>query len=397
MRLRTFESFGLISNGILHSYPSLHDKNETCEITVVGGGITGALISYALVKKGYNVILVDKRDIGSGSTAATTSMLQYETDTPLYRLSGLIGEEGAVTCYKAGITAINKLAEIVKENNFDCGFEIKKSLYISLNEKDAQWLYEEFEIRNKYALGVKWLDAERVKSDYGINSHGAILSEAAATVDAYKLCHDLIAFNVSKGMKVYDQTEVKKFEMKEDFVTVHTESGCEINCQKIIFCTGYESKELLKEKTADLFYTYASVSECDIRLPEKLKDALVWDTGSPYFYMRYLNGRLLIGGEDSSYNHSAKVKERDRENLLAALNTRLPGVNFIEDFSWAGVFGSTKDSLPYIGYSPEYKNALFVLGYGGNGIIFSVQGMEIITDLLEGKQNELAKWYRFRR
>ena len=73
------------------------------------------------------------------------------------------------------------------------------------------------------------------------------------------------------------------------------------------------------------------------------------------------------------------------------------GVDFIEDFNWGGTFGETKDGLPYIGKSPEYDNALFVLGFGGNGITFSAQAMEIIPALLRGKEHPLAPYYQFGR
>ena len=82
MRLRTFESFWLLKNGLLYTYPTLQ-KNIKTEILVIGGGITGALISDALMDAGYEVTLIDRRDIGQGSTSATTSMLQYEIDEPL--------------------------------------------------------------------------------------------------------------------------------------------------------------------------------------------------------------------------------------------------------------------------------------------------------------------------
>jgi glycine/D-amino acid oxidase-like deaminating enzyme len=84
-------------------------------------------------------------------------------------------------------------------------------------------------------------------------------------------------------------------------------------------------------------------------------------------------------------------------NYKKKLSKIIPGIIFKEDFAWGGVFGSTKDGLPYIGKSPEYENALFVLGYGGNGIIFSVQAMNIIPDLLNGKKNHLSYLYRFGR
>lgn len=400
MRLRTLESFWLIKNGLLYSYPSLRE-NITTAIAVIGGGITGALISHALVKEGYQVTLIDKRDIGQGSTAATTSMLQYEIDVPMYKLADMIGEENAALCYRSGIDAIYELEKIITTEKIDCGFERKRSLYISHDTVSSAWLRQEFEIRDKYKLGVQWLATKDVKEQYGINCFGAILSDAAASVDAYRLAHELIQFNARKGMRVFDQTEIERFDLESKQPVICTKDGYTVTCDTIIFCSGYETTGMLKEKVADLFYTYACVSERDISMNNNLTDTLVWNTEHPYIYMRTTDdGRLLIGGEDSSSNFSffqQRTKEKKAKKLLEKLATILPGVNFIEDFNWGGTFGSTKDGLPYIGYSPEYNNALFVLGFGGNGISFSIQGMDIITDILNGKKNKLANLYRFGR
>lgn len=403
MRLRTYESFWLLTNGLLNSYPSLHDHHEACDVAVIGGGITGALISHALMEKGYRVVLLDKRDIANGSTSATTSMLQYEIDVPLYQLSDMIGEEAAALCYKSGIGAIHRLGKLIDETGIDCGFERKQSLYVAREKKHLTWLRQEFDIRSKHGLGVRWLDAADIKKEYGIKCFGGILSDVAGSVDAFRLAHALIARNASKGMKVYDQTVIKETQYSdaEDENLIVMENGSSVKCRKIIYCTGYEATEVLKEKTAEVFYTYACVSEQDIEIPEALRKTLVWDTGSPYLYMRTTDdGRFLVGGEDALTSHTFfqnRIKERKSKKLQKMLSQVMPGIRFIEDFSWAGIFGTTKDGLPYIGESPEVPGALFVLGFGGNGITFSVQGMEVIVDLLEGKEHELAHWYRFGR
>ncbi len=400
MRLRTFESFWLLKNGLLHSYPSL-DTDINCEVVVIGAGITGALTSHALVEAGYKVVLLDKGDVAQGSSSATTSMLQYEIDVPMYKLAEMIGENGASICYKAGIDAIKNIQSLIEKYKIDCGLEEKKSLYIAHNNKAAKGLYLEFEMRNKHHLDVQWLSATDVMRDYNIRCYGAILSEVAASVDAYKLAHELIKMNTKRGLQVFDQTCLEKFELDKKIPTITTTNGNNITCGKIIFCSGYETTGMLKENIARLFYTYASVSEQNIQLPKKLHDILVWDTNDPYLYMRTTDdGRLLIGGEDSSNNISLfkqKVKERKAEKLRKKLKKILPQVNFVDDFNWGGTFGSTKDGLPYIGESPEYKNALFVLGFGGNGITFSIQAMDIIIDLMKGRQNSLADYYRFGR
>ncbi len=401
MRLRTFESFWLLKNGLLSSYPSLRHNDETTQIVVIGAGITGALISHALMEKGFQVMLIDKRDVALGSTAATTSMLQYEIDVPLYRLAEQIGEGPAAACYRAGRTAVQEFGRLVAETGIACGFERKNSLYLARSSSDAKWLKKEFELRDKHQLGVQWLTKKEILERFGMVSAGGILSDTAASADAYRFTHELIAYNVKRGMKVYDQTAIEKYDLKKEGATLQTDSGTAIHCDKVIFCTGFESVHMLKEKVADLFYTYACVSEKNISVPPALKKTLVWDTCTPYLYLRGTDdGRLLVGGEDSSTHHTFfqnRIKERKSLKLQKQLLKLLPGLEFVEDFSWGGTFGSTKDGLPYIGTSPEHESAYFVLGFGGNGITFSVQGMQIITDLLEGKENELARYYRFGR
>lgn len=368
---------------------------------VIGGGITGALVSYALVQKNYRVMLIDKRDIGMGSTAASTSMLQYETDVPLYKLAEMIGEKGATECYHAGVKAIQDLGRLVKNENIDCHFQYMKSLYVSATADDSVWLRKEFLTRKSCGLKVKWLDGNAVLEQYGIKCSGAILSDTAGSVDAYKLAHALIALSVKKGLKVFDQTSFDRMTFKNNKHTLHAADGQTITCEKIIFCNGFEATEILKEPVCRLQYTYACISEQHMDYKKNLDGVLVWDTATPYFYMRTTDDRRVqIGGEDTAYTNpklqNAKMKIRQKR-LLNTLLTRAPGIQFIEDFAWGGVFGSTKDSLPYIGKSPEYKNALFALGFGGNGIVFSVQAMHIINDLLEGRTNSLAHWYRFGR
>ena len=240
MRLRTFESFWLLKNGLLYSYPSLN-TNIDCEVAVIGGGISGALTSHALIEAGYNVVLLDKGDIALGSSAATTSMLQYEIDVPMYKLANMIGEDGASICYKAGIDAVKTIQSLIEKYKIDCGFGEKHSLYIAHSRKAAKDLHVEFEMRNKHHLGVQWLSATEVMAEYEIKCYGAILSDVGASVDAYKLTHELIKMNTERGLQVFDQTKLEKFELDKQVPTIITDNGNIISCKKVIFCTGYEA------------------------------------------------------------------------------------------------------------------------------------------------------------
>src|SRR5580700_338036 len=130
MDLRSGHAFWLLKNGIPATYPALsHD--ETCDVAVIGGGITGALVAYRLVNEGVDTVLLDRRDIGTGSTAASTSLLQYEIDTELADLIPRVGEADAVRGYQLGLEAIDQIEELVALLGDDCGFERKTSLYLA--------------------------------------------------------------------------------------------------------------------------------------------------------------------------------------------------------------------------------------------------------------------------
>lgn len=400
MDLKSNEPFWLVKNGIINSYPSLQ-KDLNCDVLVVGGGITGSLIAHQCVADGYKTILIDKREVANGSSAATTSMLQYEIDINLYQLAELIGEEGALASYKACAVAIDQLQNLSKKIKSKAGFRKKQSLYFAAYKKDVATLKKEFEARKKAGFKVKWLDAVEIEKQFGITkTYGGILSHQGASVDAFLFTHELLQYNTAKGLQVFDKTELIGVKYEKNIHTVQLKTGAFIKAKKIIYCIGYESATMLKEKFVNLISTYAIVSE--IENDSKLyNDLLVWNTAKPYMYFRTTDdGRFLIGGEDKEFQNPDK---RDRligqkeKKLIKTFQKHFQDSPFYLDFSWAGTFGETKDGLPYIGEHPDFKNSYFVLGFGGNGITFSVNGMQMTAYWLQNKKHPLSEWFRFGR
>ena len=401
MDLKSNEPFWLVKNGIVNSYPSLKEDEE-CDVLIIGGGITGSLIAHQMVKDGYQTILIDRREISNGSTSATTSMLQYEIDVPLYELIELIGRNGAVASYKACSDSIDHLEKICNEIKSEAGFTRKESLYFASKRKDVSWLKEEFEARKEAGFEVKWLEPAEIEEAYEIkNTFGAILSQQGASVDAFLLAHEILQFNVKRSLKVYDKTEMKSVKYKDDFNIVTTATEQKIKAKKIIYCVGYESTNLIKENFVQLKSTYAIVSEIDEKHIQHLNKTLFWNTDEPYLYMRTTDdNRLLIGGGDESFRNPIKrdalINKKEKE-ILKILGKIKSDYEFYTDFTWAGTFGETKDGLPYIGEHQDFKNSYFVLGFGGNGITFSVTGMEMASDFMNNKTHLLTEYFKFGR
>lgn len=401
MDLKSNEPFWLVKNGILNSYPSLR-TDTTCDVLIVGGGITGSLIAHQCMENGYKTILIDKREIANGSSSATTSMLQYEIDTPLYKLIEMIGKEGAVASYKACYDSIDFLGQVCRQIKSKAGFKKKKSLYFAAYKKDVNWLKMEFEARKEAGFKVKWMNADAIKNIYQLEkTYGGILSEQGASVDAFTLVHEILEYNTKRGLQVFDKTELVKVSSHKSGQEVMLHTGATIHTKKIVYCVGYESATMIKEKFVDLISTYAIVSEIDEATTKKYNDILLWNTSEPYNYLRTTDdGRFLIGGEDEAFRDPQKrdkLIRRKEQKLIKAFEKYLPNIPFYSDFAWAGTFGETKDGLPYIGEHKDFKNSYFVLGFGGNGITFSMIGMEMVSEWMKGKKHTLTPWFKFGR
>lgn len=400
MNLSSGYPFDLIRNGIPYDYPRLASDRVT-DVVVLGGGISGALISYYLQKAGIASLLLDGRTIGLGSTCASTSLLQYEIDTPLYRLSSMIGKKNAERCYHLSAAAIDSLENICGETHFK-DFHKSDSIYFAATRKEVSLLQKEYEARSAAGFAVNWMDEEELGKAYGLKAPAAIRSTQAAQTNAYMLTHALHRFNIKKGMEVFDRTPVVKIDHTRKGVSLVTSEGFRIRCKKLVYATGYESVKYIEEKIVKLSATYAVASEQfnNPNFPWQNR-TVFWNTADPYFYMRLTeDNRILTGGRDERFTSDRKRDEMIAEKargLARDFNHCFPSIPFKKEFSWTGIFGSTKDGLPYIGSYNKLPNALFALGFGGNGITFSVMAAELVSALLAGKKSRDAGLFAFGR
>ena len=400
MDLRSGTAFWPTKEGLLANYPRL-EQDLQCDVLIIGGGITGALIGYLLVKEGINVITVDRRNVASGSTSASTALLQYEIDTPLIDLTTMVGKEHAERAYRLCYEAIDKMGVLTRELNDDCGYKKVPSLYYASNKRDVNSLKDEYQARKMMGLDLDFWDSQTLHEHFGISAPAALYSKDAAQVNPYRLTHKLLEASQKLGARIFDQNEIAELESGLWGVKAVTAEDYTILANRVVFATGYETQNYLKTKVVDLKSSYAIVSEPLERFEGWFEQALVWESARPYTYARTTEDkRAMIGGEDIPFRN---VNARDA--LLARKTVKLegkfkelfPSIPFKTAYSWTGTFGETKDGLAYIGETEEYPRAYFALGYGGNGITYSMIGAEIIRDLFMGKENTDRYVFRFGR
>ncbi len=400
MDLKSTHPFWFIKNGLIRSYPAI-TNDVICDVAVIGAGITGALVADQLSRVGFSVIVLDRREVGLGSTSASTSLLQYEIDVSLVELSELIGKPRAQRAYQLSYSVIDELAERISTLPSNCTFQRKQSLYVASSEDDAKLLEREYAAQRELGFEIELLTAAHLRERYRVSAPAALVSPHAASVDAYQLAHALLHRTCENGGRVFDRTRVLQFEPSARGTRLTTDRGPSLDARHVVIATGYESQAMLSEPIVQLKSTYAIVTQPLESLYPWNSDWIMWETKRPYLYLRSTpDQRLLAGGEDDNFKDPIRRDQsirRKSEILLERLQELFPKLELEIEFGWAGTFGETKDGLPYIGQSPEYPNCWFALGFGGNGITFSAIAAQLIADALQGNPSSDLELFRFGR
>ncbi len=172
----------------------------------------------------------------------------------------------------------------------------------------------------------------------------------------------------------------------------------------MVVATGYESERFLPRRVGALHCTFAVVSE-----PLAAREfngwpadrCLLWDTADPYLYLRITDDhRALIGGYDEPFD-GPEARDRMLKRKATALRRRFrqffPEIPFEPAMAWAGTFGVTPSGLPLIGRHPQVPHTWFALGFGGNGLTFSLIAAEMIRQALLGDVDPDLELFGFAR
>jgi glycine/D-amino acid oxidase-like deaminating enzyme len=376
-------------------------SNIKCDVLIVGGGISGAITAYYMAKKGLNVVVIEKNIIGYGSTAATTALLEYQVDIDLYKLDKIIGKHNAKRIYELCLKSIKEIENIVKEINSDCDFEIKDAVYFTNKLLQRGSIIKEYEERKKAGFDV-YFEEKNESLDFNCCIR---TKNGSAVINPYKFTCDVFNY-LSKfpNVKIYENTRLDNVEYKEK-IKITTNNNFVINTDKIIFCTGFETLKYIKTDIVELYKTFTIVTKPIKNTSEFDFSFTARDMCEPYHYIRFTkDNRILFGGEDIKITN--KMIDLDYINNISSDKysklykdlCRIFNIKEIDiDYSFSGTFANTKDTLPIIDEIDGKSNTFVNLGYGANGILYSVIGAKILKDAVDGLYTKDISMFRINR
>ncbi len=368
------------------------------EVLVVGAGITGALIADALTTAGLEVVVIDKRGLAQGSTAATTALVQYEIDAPLTRLARKIGKSDAVRAWRRSRLAVEALAARFEELRLP-GAQRRASLYLAGNVLDRDALWREHEARRASGLVSRYLPRKLLHRQFGISRDAALLGYGSLLIEPRRAALALLAAAAANGAKIFAPTEATDVEPGRAGVGITTAAGPSIRCRSLVFATGYEVPHGVPRRQHKITSTWVIATVPQQRHRLWSGQCIIWEASDRYLYVRTTSdGRVICGGEDEDIAEAAareKLLPRKTETLRRKLARLLPKLDTTIDYAWTGAFGETTTALPIIGPVPGMPHCWIALGYGGNGITYASIAADVIVGALTGCPDVDADLYRF--
>ncbi len=387
------DAFFTKTNDANKQYPYLTEDLKT-DVAIIGGGVTGAIVSYYFSKNCIPNLVLEKGRIAHSSTSITTSLLQYELDGNCAELSKFIDEKSVIRAYKAGLHALDEIKNFAEQygNNFE--YKVSDSVLFSNKKLDENSIKEEFEIRKKHGLPVELFDESSNPFGFDIK-YGIVAKNAAAKIDPFKFTHTLLDISTQKYSSVFENSEVISVEYLEDCVLLTTVYGYKIKAKKIIVATGYNIDLFTNVDLGVKMSTTFNIATSPIPNLDSVYDNNVFrDNDNIYHYFRTTKDkRILFGGEDIGFINDIDNKtlcEKQYDTLEKMCKQFFKNYEFDIDYKYCGAFASTHDNLGFVGQDAKRKNQWYCLGYGANGILFAILGGMILSDLYLGKNNEYS-------
>lgn len=383
-------------NEVPYIYPWLsHD--ETAQVCIIGGGITGALSCLKFVSAGIDTVLISADPIAYSSTAKSYGIMQLQVDRGLYRLSHDIGLSNATEIYNLCKTSIDEIEKICYDLPKSCGFKRVNSFLFTKEKSSNEFLQKEYMLLKNNGFDVSFVTKDKGLETFPFEiESGIILHKLAAIVDPYLLTHEIIKKCESLGARIYENSHVKS--IGTNYAVTNT--GQKVTADKIISATGLNTYKFFKD--LGIKKTRFAVVSKPIDNLSDLGDTNLFnciDTPKISFAVTPDN-RISAYGLDAgmvepfkkisnafcSSSSANKFENKKFDSLSEGLSYYFPGFcSASPEYAFTTDYIQTEHGLPIIDEIKNFNNCLCGFCSGSSSLVFSNIVANILFKIYKGE------------
>lgn len=346
-------------------YKELLD-DTSCDVLIIGGGITGISILYHLAKTSFKTILVEQNKIGMGTTSRSTGKLSFLQNDLLDKIRTSMGDEKTKLYLDSQIEAINLVKNIIKKEHIACDLEMVNSKLYTSSDEEVKEVLELRKFLEKNNIQCYDTNSSLVKSKYMFEVSGTYLFHPLKFLQGL----------VKNLNNIYENTSIKKIIKEKDYYLCYSEKNI-IKAKYVIIASHYPyfNWPFIFPLKASLEKSYLSASSY-----QGDKVSLI-SYSNPFISIRNYQDNLIYLSNSHSINKDTCDKKHFNELLK-----KLKDIKLNPEYLWSNIDIMTNDGLPYIGKIKD--DMLIATGYNTWGLATGVLSGKIIHDILLKKENK---------
>lgn len=330
------------------------------DFCILGAGIAGLSLADSLQDASYEIVVIEKNEIGSGASGTPGGLVNPATGRRATKTWK------AEACYKAINQNLDKVAPYAEQPFFRRNGVLRPAI----TEKMARKMRERYRETHWPDGWCDWLSAGEIKERHpGINCiEGGLWLPVGITIDCNAYLQAYGSWLESQGVAVLTGKEAN-IQHGEKSWTLDVGNQT-IRAKNLVYATGYGT--LSASYWSDLPLHPIKGQVARFRTKNMALD-FTHSISSLGYIARLQNDSTFIQG--STYEHdfdNIQTSDFGEEYLRGRLKRTLPEVeaDAIITEQWAGVRVSTPNRKPVLGKHPEYDNLHLFTGLGSKGLLY---------------------------
>ncbi len=363
------------------------EGSVSCDVCVIGGGLSGCSAALHLAERGYRVALLEAGRIGSGASGRNGGQALTGVSASQGSLERLAGPQAARAVWDLSLEGLSLVRGLIDRHHIGCDWRSGHLLAAIRPRQDAE-LHELLEeIGGRYGYrAARYVPGEELRTVLATGRYrGALYDSQAGHLNPLAYTLGLAAAAQSAGAQIFEHTRALDFS-REGSPVVRTAGGS-VRCHTLILCADVSSGALARELRAkQLAVGTCIVSTAPLGAERAAQlitnDACVADMNWVLDYFRLSpDARLLFGGR-------VTYSGFDPMRIAASTRRRMLGVfpqlaDVTLDFAWGGYIGITLNRAPHFGrITPQ---VYFLQGYSGQGLVMACMAGKLVAEAVAGQ------------
>ena len=358
------------------------------DAVIIGGGITGITAALKLSQAGKQVVVLEARRVGQGTTGCSTGNLHVIPDQNLYSIRDKWGKETTAAVVASRRTTLDAIEAVVAQYQLSCGFARRPHYLFAADEQQAHLLSKERDA----ALEAGLQAAVVPDAPVGFPAGQSLRIEHQAQFHPLSYVRELAGKIASDRCRIFENSRVT--DINDARMIVKTSQGT-VHAGKIIMATHTPKGFNVLQTELGPYREYGLAARLRA---DRYPDGIFWSMEEPSHSIRSyeIEGQkyLIVIGEE----HKTGQQEKDVDYYRRVedyLRSRF-NIDTI-DYRWSAQNYRPADDLPYVGKSLGSEDVYVATGFATNGLLYGPMAAEIIADDLLGRKNRWAKVYQARR